>query len=107
MESDKIKIRIVVKQLNEDMSEVNTNTERQSFVALQRLRNIFSNIEKRNEEIGPTKIVQILNSAKQSEDIMATAFAEADLDEEFDEEMKVVSSVDKIIKIVKTLNQKQ
>jgi malonyl CoA-acyl carrier protein transacylase len=99
----KIKVSIVVKQVTDrqDIEIADKNSD--SYLVLTGVKRTLDSFNNPADEESSEKILRVLDAAKLSNEIMASALIDVDREDLFNEKVDTIRSIDDIIKFINTL----
>jgi len=102
MESNrKIKVSIVIKRVSDEKSK--TLIGKDENVTLQTIEKILKAINSKNDEESVDKLLNVLGASKLSNEVMASALADVNEEDLFNEKIDSIMSIDEIIKFINSL----
>jgi malonyl CoA-acyl carrier protein transacylase len=99
----KIKVSIVVKQVTDKQDIEIADRNSDGYLVLAGVKRALDSFNNPADEESSDKILRVLDAAKLSNEIMASALIDVDREDLFNEKVDTIRSIDDIIKFINTL----
>jgi hypothetical protein len=104
MESNKvIKVSIVVKHITDNMDVEIADKNSDGYLVLAGVKRALDSFNNPADVEQSERVLRVLDAAKLSNEIMASALIDVDREDLFNEKIATIDSIDDLIKFVKTL----
>jgi hypothetical protein len=99
----KIRVSIVLKSVSDQQDKAITNADGDAITALSTIKKTLDALATKNDEEEKGTILHLLSASKLSQEVMASAFAEVNREDLFEEKFNTISSIDAIINQINNL----
>jgi hypothetical protein len=104
MESTKkIKVSILIKFISDKTDKELSDHNTDGFLALSQIRGLLNAVSLKKDEEDSDTVLNLLKTARLSNEIMADKFLDIDREDLFWERMKIIDSINEVINLINTL----
>ena len=105
MNSDKIRVSVIIKYVSDKQDKEITNKDGDEYTVLNQIKKLFGEEPSDDEEEDKETVLRLLTASKLSNEIMASALADANREDLFDEKVETIESIQGIINQIINNNQ--
>jgi copper homeostasis protein CutC len=105
MESPRlVKISVIVKHVTDQQDEAILHDKNSdAYLVLAGVKRVLDSMSVTKEEESVDKLVRVIDAAKLSNEVMASALIDVDREDLFNEKIETIKSLDDVIKLINTL----
>lgn len=101
--SKKIKVSVIVKYVADKQDKELADKNGDGYLALSQVKKALDAISLKSDEEDREKVLHLLDAAKRSNEVMASALIDIDREDLFDDKVMTIDAIDEIINKIKSI----